>query len=169
MEILKYTIPALLVVLVVYILLYQLFKMERQARENRTEKNRSAAHHLYPLTAYERLTLLLERINPNNLLINSTAPDQTCLELQSELLATIRREFEHNTSQQIYVSELLWQEIDEARENLIQLINTCSAQCKADEPATKLANIIVEVFNTPEDTALNAALRMLKDEVKKLL
>ena len=169
MEILKYTIPALLVVLVVYILLYQLFKMERQARETELKKTALPLITSTRLRAYERLTLLLERINPNNLLINSTAPDQTCLELQSELLATIRREFDHNTSQQIYVSELLWQEIDEARENLIQLINTCSAQCKADEPATKLANIIVEVFNTPEDTALNAALRMLKDEVKKLL
>ncbi len=169
MEILKYTIPVLLVVLAVYVLLYQLFKSEREARESELKKTALPLITSTRLRAYERLALLLERMNPNNMLVNNTAPDQNCLELQANLLATIRREFEHNSSQQIYVSELLWEEINEARENLIQLINTCAAQCKTDDPAAKLAGIILEVFNTPEDTALDAALRLLKSEVKQLL
>lgn len=168
MEILKYTIPALLVVLVVYILLYHLFKMEREKRDTELKKANLPVVTPTRLRAYERLTLLLERMNPNNMLVNNTELNLTCLELQTNLLANIRREFEHNSSQQIYVSDLLWEEIDEARENLIQLINTCAAQCKAGEPAAKLATIVVEVFNTPDETALDTALRSLKAEVKEL-
>ena len=169
MEILKYSIPTLLVVMVAYILLYQFFKTEREKRDVELKKENMPVITSTRLRAYERLTLLLERMNPNNMLVNTTASYQTCLDLQANLLTTIRREFEHNYSQQIYVSELLWEEIVEARENLIQLINTCAAQCKADEPASKLATIIVEVFNIPDETALDAALRTLKAEVKELL
>ena len=169
MEILKYTLPALLVVLVVYILLYQLFRNEREKRESELKKASLPVVTSTRLRAYERLTLLLERMNPNNMLVNSTDLSQTCIEFQTSLLSTLRREFEHNSSQQIYVSQLLWEEIDDARDNLIQLINICAAQCRADEPASKLATIIVEVFNTPDETALDAALRLLKTEVKELL
>lgn len=169
MEILKYSIPTLLVVLVISILLYQLFKTEREKKDAELKKERIPLITSTRLRAYERLTLLLERMNPNNLLVNNSGNVETCLELQANLLATVRREFEHNSSQQIYVSEMLWDEINDARENLIQLINTCAKQCKADESATKLATIIVEVFNTPDETALDAALRSLKAEVKELL
>lgn len=169
MEILKYTIPAFVVLIVVLPLIYQLLKAEREKRETEIKKAGLPVITTTRLRAYERLTLLLERMNPNNMLVNNTEPNQTCLELQTNLLTNIRREFEHNSSQQIYVSEILWEEIDDARENLIQLINTSAAQCKADEPASKLATIIVEVFNTQEETALNAALRTLKKEVKELL
>ena len=169
MEILKYFIPTLLVVLVAYVLLYQFFKTERKKREVELKKENAPTITSTRLRAYERLTLLLERMNPNNMIVNNSGSYQTCLELQANLLSTIRREFEHNSSQQIYVSELLWEEIVDARENLIQLINTCAAQCKADESASKLATIIVEVFNIPDETALDAALHTLKAEVKELL
>ncbi len=168
MEILKYTLPALLVVLISYILLHYLFKNERERRELEYRKANLGVITPTRLRAYERLALLLERINPNSFLIKITEAEQNCMELQSSILKMIRSEFEHNSSQQIYVSEFLWGEIDDARENLIQLINTCASQCEATEPATKLASIILEVYNTPDETALSVALRDLKAEVKEL-
>ncbi len=168
MEILKYTLPALIVVIVVYVLLYQLFRMEREKRDTELRKANLPIITPTRLRAYERLTLLLERVNPNNMLIQKTEINENCLQLQTKLLNDIRREFEHNTSQQIYVSAALWEEIDNARDNLLQLVNTCAIQCNADEPAAKLATIIIEVYNTPDETALSAALQSLKSEVKDL-
>jgi hypothetical protein len=168
LEILKYTIPALLVILVVYLMLHLLFKSEREKRENELKKANLPVVTPTRLRAYERLTLLLERMNPNNLLVQKANLNQTCFELQTSILDTIHREFEHNISQQIYVSDELWDQIDDARENLIQLINTCAVQCKPDEPASKLATMIVEIYNTPDETALSVALDTLKKEVKEL-
>ena len=90
------------------------------------------------------------------------------LELHGTLLMEIRREYEHNLSQQIYVSTELWESITNAYENLIQLINTCAAQCPAEESASKLATMIITVYESAEETALDAARQALKDEVKEI-
>ncbi len=152
----------------VILLLYFVGKMILQYRNSDTGHGDTKVVTSTRLRAYERLTLLLERINPNSLLVNHTEAGMSCIALQSKLLNEVRREFEHNASQQIYVSELLWEELSEARESLTQLINSCAAQCKPDEPAQKLASMILEIYNTPEETAISAALRHLKEEVKEL-
>lgn len=168
MELIKYIIPALLVLLAAYFLLHRFFKNEAERRNLELKKTNLQLVTPARLRAYERLALLLERINPNNMLVNKIEESAGCIEFQTSVLSDIRREFDHNLSQQIYVSEGLWEDIEDARENLIQLINAASSQCKADEPAAKLAGIIIEAYNMAEDTALDAAMRTLKSEVKQL-
>ncbi len=168
MELLKYIIPALLVLIVTYLLLHRFFKNENERRSLELKKANLQIVTPTRLRAYERLTLLLERINPNNMLVNKIENTVDYLDFQATILSDIRREFEHNASQQIYVSESLWEDIEEARENLVQLVNAAASQCKLGDPATKLAAIVIEVYNTPEETALDAALRALKDEAKQL-
>lgn len=168
MELLIYTIPALIVLLVAYFFLSRFFKNESERRELELKKVNLQVVTPTRLRAYERLTLLLERINPNNMLVNKIESSGNCIEFQAVILSEIRREFEHNASQQVYVSEELWDEITDARDNLIQLVNAAASQCKPDEPAAKLAGIIIEVYNTPDETALDAALHTLKEEIKLL-
>ena len=168
MELLKYTIPAILVLILVYFLMHRFFKNEAKRRNLELKKSNLQIVTPTRMRAYERLALLLERINPNNMLVNKIDESMNCIQFQTSVLSDIRREFVHNISQQIYVSEELWEQIEDARENLIQLINAAATQCKADEPATKLASIIIEAYNMPEDTALNAAMRALKEEVNEL-
>lgn len=168
MELLKYTIPAILVLVMVYFLMHRFLKNESERRNLELKKSNLQIVTPTRMRAYERLALLLERINPNNMLVNKIEKSTTCIELQTSILTDIRREFEHNVSQQIYVSEVLWEQIEDARENLTQLINAASTQCKANEPATKLAAIIIDAHNSLEDTALAAAMRSLKSEVKEL-
>lgn len=168
METIKYIIPVLLTALVVYLPLYRFFRNEAERRACELTKQRLQVVTPTRLRAYERLTLLLERINPNNLLVRKITTSNNCLQLQTEALDDIRREFEHNVSQQIYVSDSVWEAIENARENLVQLIHVAAAQCTPDAPAAQLANIIIETYNTPEETALSAALETLKDEVRRL-
>ncbi|MEL7160612.1 MAG: hypothetical protein AAFN92_07625 [Bacteroidota bacterium] len=75
------------------------------------------------LQACERLTLMLERINVPNLLLRLSAPaGSSAKEYTATLLLTIREEFEYNVTQQIYVSDALWQVLLQARDNVSQLI-----------------------------------------------
>ena len=90
-------------------------------------------------------------------------------ELQNVLLNDIRKEFEHNFSQQIYVSSELWESIKTAHENIVQLINLCCAQCQAEDTAVKLATIIIQVYDSKDETAIDAAKEELKNEVSKML
>ena len=75
------------------------------------------------LQACERFTLMLERISvPNLLLRMPTGGDETAREYTARLLLGIREEVEYNVTQQIYVSDALWQIITQARDNVSQLI-----------------------------------------------
>ena len=168
-EILKYTLPAVLVIVVTYLLLHQLFKNDTERRQFELKKINLSTITPVRLKAYERLMLLIERINPNRFLINKVEADMNSLDLHGALLRDMRREFEHNISQQIYVSNELWEIITNAYENLIQLINTCAAQCPAEEPASKLATMIITVYESADETALDVARQALKDEVKEIL
>ncbi len=165
----QYIFWGLLIAGGIAVIVYQFLKMKKQNQKLSGKKQFSPETLPNRLRAYERLAILLERLNPNNFLVQKIEPNQTCLEFQARILNDIRREFEHNASQQIYVSEILWEEIDDAREDIVQLINISAAQCKPDDPAEILAKLIIQAFNTPHDTAVFSAMRSLKAEVKELL
>ncbi|MBR1630619.1 MAG: hypothetical protein IJ680_02060, partial [Paludibacteraceae bacterium] len=149
--------------------------MARQMRgedERRTfELKKSALQTISPirLRGYERLALLLERTKPEAMLMQMPLPTMTCLQLQQQMLTSVRQEFEHNASQQIYVSTPTWYLIVAAREGLLGLINTCAAYVKPDDPAIKLAEVLIQTYNGNGETATDKAMQALKDEVKLIL
>jgi hypothetical protein len=57
------------------------------------------------LQAYERMTLFMERINPSQLMVR-IVPSET--KRLSKFCNSTDRAFEHNLSQQIYISEKCW-------------------------------------------------------------
>jgi hypothetical protein len=92
LEILKYTLPSLIVFLTVYYVLKKYFENEDKKRYHLTLlKNQDIITPLR-LQAYERIILYLERISPDSLIIRVNKPGYTCQELQVELLNTIRIE-----------------------------------------------------------------------------
>ena len=95
----------LLVVVGVYLLLDRLLRNDERRRAG--EVRRQAVKEVVPvrLRAYERLALFLERTKPDTLLPEVVQPGMTCLQLHAKLLETIRREYGHNVSQQLYVGD----------------------------------------------------------------
>ena len=162
-EILKFSIPALLVLLTAYLLLDKMLRNEDKLRKFELTKTNSATLTPIRLRAYERLILVLERTLPANLIVNTIKPEMTNLELHTHLLATIRQEFSHNISQQIYVSDDLWVYIRSAQESLLKLINTCSAQCNPSNPGAELAEMIIQIFSSSERTPSELAIDKLKN------
>nr|NLA24418.1 hypothetical protein [Bacteroidales bacterium] len=101
-EILKISIPALLLMITIIVVLKQIHKKEIDIKKiEQISRNQKLITPLR-LQSYERLILFLERIGPNHLIIRVQQPNMSALELQKSMLANIRTEYEHNLSQQLY-------------------------------------------------------------------
>jgi hypothetical protein len=165
-EILKILIPSVLVFLTAYFLIDKFLKNEQNQRNYELRKNSLSVITPIRLRAYERLILVLERTTPSTLILSVAKPKISNYELQNELLATIRQEFGHNLSQQIYVSNEVWNYIRTAQESLIKLVNTCSINCNPTDSASILAEMIIKVYNDSENTPTEIAIEKLKSEVR---
>ena len=167
MEILKYILPALVVLLTAYLLIDKLLRSEDKRRNYELSKLASSTVIPIRLRAYERLILVLERTSPSNLIVNVAKPGMTNIELHTQLLATIRQEFSHNFSQQIYVSDDVWNAMRAAQESLLRLVNSTAADCIPNDSASILAELIIQVYNSSENTPSELAMAKLKMEVRK--
>ncbi len=168
MEILKIILPALLVLLTAYLLIDKLLRNEEKRRNFELRKKNNATLTPIRLRAYERLILVLERTTPSNLILSVAKPQMTNLELHTQLLASIREEFSHNMSQQIYVSDEIWNYMRSAQESLLRLVNSCASECKSAESASVLAEKIIQVYRMSEQSPSELAMEKLKKEVRLL-
>src|SRR6185503_18503640 len=75
------------------------------------------------LQAYERLVMFIERISPRQMIPRIYDPSMTVQDLQQALVITIRSEFEHNLSQQIYVSQNVWETVKNVKEQEINMVH----------------------------------------------
>lgn len=162
-EIIKVTLPALTVIWAVYIVLQK--QNEQRKNESVPQKEDKKIILSIRLKAYERLTLFMERISPEKLVQRQLKKGMTCGQLQMDLLRTIRNEYEHNLTQQLYISNEAWQTILLAKESIIQLINTSMTAVKAETPAFELSRIIIETYNSADTTPTEVAIGQLKKEV----
>ncbi|MDO6759333.1 hypothetical protein Q4566_03905 [Tamlana sp. 2_MG-2023] len=118
------------------------------------------------LQAYERMALFLERISPSNLLVRTTPITTSKEDYESLLIKSIEQEFEHNLSQQIYISDKCWNIISTAKNATIQLIRKANMSEKVDS-ANKLREVILtEMMERPSPS--DAALSFIKSEVSDL-
>ncbi|GAB1415143.1 hypothetical protein MASR2M117_05490 [Paludibacter sp.] len=140
---------------------------EKKRKIELLQKNNAT---LLPLQirAYERLMLLLERTNPSNLVLNVLKSGMNCINFQSQLIDNIRKEFEHNYAQQIYVSNELWSAIINTQENLIKLVNTVSAHFSPEDSAIKLAENIIKIYAETDNNPTQTATVILKTEIRSL-
>jgi hypothetical protein len=168
-DILKVTIPALLVFLTAWILLRNMIKNEEEKR--RQEIVLQGARTVVPikLQAYERIVLFLERISMESLLVRVSSPDMTAAQLHSALLSTIRNEFEHNLSQQIYMSPQAWEVVKNARSNTIKTINGEAEKLPAGSTGMDLSRKLLERVMDLEKEPTRVAIDFIKGEVGRMI
>lgn len=104
------------------------------------------------LTAYERLVLFIERSYPPNLVEQHYNKELSTTELQTLFIRQITEEFQHNISQQVYVSTQVWEHLREYKERTIMYINLLADSNKQQDCKTFATNII-EFFNEKEQRA----------------
>jgi hypothetical protein len=121
LDILKYTIPALIVFLTVYYLFKGFLQQQYQMEALKVRQNQSRDILPIKLQAYERLMMFCERISIDQLVYRLIHPDMGPQEVRNACLVAIQQEYEHNLSQQVYVSGNLWKIIDLAK-NQMQVV-----------------------------------------------
>jgi len=165
-EILKISLPALLVLITAYLLISKMLRNEDNRRKHELVKTNSATLTPIRLRAYERLSLVLERTTPNALILSVAKPGMLSMELHTLLLSIVRNEFSHNHSQQIYVSDELWRYMKAAQESLLRLINTSASKVNPNASATELAELIINMYKLSENPPSEIAMNRLKEEVR---
>lgn len=168
-EVLKYTLPSLIVLFGTWLVMYKIFKNESLKRMWELKKTTQKEITSVRLRAYERLALVLERTQPEHMLLDMTNLNQmTVMQMQQHLLRTIRMEFDHNMSQQIYVSEELWDRIIRARDEMGAFVNTIAIQLPEGSSSLDYAKALTSAYALNGDTPSALALAALKEEVKEL-
>jgi hypothetical protein len=165
-DLLKITIPALIVAISSYFIIK---KLSDSANESKKLRGKSIARKdimMLRLQAYERLILLMERITPDNLIMRIDPTGMNANEYHLELLSNIRAEFDHNISQQLYVSDLVWQEISSAKEEVTRLINFAFQQLD-DLTLLSINKKIIDVYIKSELPTLKA-ITSIKAEARQL-
>lgn len=168
-EILKYCIPALCVLLATWLVMRQFYKAEADKRL--WELKRLSQKEISPLRlrAYERLALLLERTTPEHMLLELNLGEMTVLQVQQHLIRTIRMEYEHNVSQQVYVTAEVWAMIQNAKVQTVAFVNSMVQQLPPESTALDYAKVMITAYSSNGDTPNELALQALKKEAQTLL
>ncbi len=166
MDLFLTAIPSLITGLIAYYFFKEHTKNEDGRRRFLLHKDLQASSLPLRLQAYERVAIFLERITPSKLLIRVSPLSSNKEDYESLLLASIEQEFEHNLSQQIYISDDCWKITTAAKNATIQLIRKASLLEKTDT-ANKLREVVLtEMMEklAPSD----AALSFIKKEVSEM-
>lgn len=117
------------------------------------------------LLAYERIILFIERMKPDSLIPRTLTPSLSGKEYQLSLINEIRREFEYNLSQQLYLSENAWTVTVNYKDSIITLINSASADCSPSDTAAVLARKILEQYIS-SDIKTDRTLQIIKSDLQ---
>ena len=144
-------------------------QQKTQMLQMRIDEHREAVKLVTPirLQAYERMALYLERISPDSLVLRCYQPGMDTKLLQGVMTKTIRDEWEHNLSQQVYISSEAWRLIRQAKDEMMGAINSAAITIPEDADPTRLASAI---FATVAEGQLPTAtaLEFLKQEMRDL-
>lgn len=163
----KILIPASVVLYAAYLMVRSFAQKEIELK--RLEVRGKAIETVLPnrLHAYERMTLFLERMSPQNLLVRLNSGAMPAREFHQQLLAEVRNEYNHNVSQQVYISEDVWEQIKSAKEDLIVTINDAANEMSGEATSLDLAKKIFEKSLVKQTDPLSHALSELKKEIQR--
>jgi hypothetical protein len=165
-EILKYLIPQIGIIVLVYLFLENWLKRDNlyQIRKRKDEFNQLILPN--QIHAFERMVLFLERISPNNIVPRLNQQDLTAKEFQYIMTKDIADEFDHNLSQQLYIPNKTWGMIILAKDQMIQSIihatGTLPDSAKAKDLAIKLLS---DVVMNDKNVGTSAVIEQLKKDL----
>ena len=121
------------------------------------------------LQAYERLAVFAERSGLKNLISRAASFGESAAGLHAQLIETLKAEFEYNVSQQIYVSQEIWDAVTKLKDQNIYIVNQLGGSLPPQATALDLSKRILE-YSLGNNSELNLiVLDAIQHEAKKLL
>jgi len=149
-------------------LLSYLFYLQRKSKtEEKQSKNGS---NTLQLQAYERLTLLVDRITISNLISRTSHEGLSARDMQLRLTKGIRDEFDYNITQQIYVTPETWNAVKNLKEKNLLIINQITSALPSDASGLDLNRALLEyIMSDGKANLVELVSAALSYEAKKLL
>lgn len=169
LEILKYTVPSGIVFATAYFMLKKFLEEQREVMMLQSKADNRSEMIPTRLQAYERLILFLERIEPNQMIPRVHRPAISAAVFKRELQKTIREEFEHNLTQQIYVSSDAWKQLLESRNAVNHLIELAGQNVGDNATGVQFSNSLFEILSKAGVSPTAGAIEVLKAEARQLL
>ena len=168
-ELLKIFLPALLVMLTAWIVIRSMLRDDQERRRQdlllQTVKTITPVR----LQAYERVVLFLERITPESLIMRTARADMTAQQMQSALVTAARSEYEHNLSQQIYMTNEAWEMVKNARGTVVRLINSVASQLPPNATGEELSRMLLEEVMEMDTEPTKTAIAYIKAELARIM
>jgi hypothetical protein len=169
-DLLKIILPATVVFLAVFFLFQKFFKNEQERRDHDIKKSILSLTTPQKIQAYERIVIFLERINPSSLVVRVNKHGYTARQLHQDLIQSVKSEYEHNLSQQIFVSHNTWELVKTSKEELIKLINIAATKVPGEAPSNELAMMILNIVaGLDKKMPSEMAIEYTKKEIAKVL
>lgn len=164
LEITKYLAPLIVLLVAVLLILKHFSDKEKYKQKFETIQANNKLITPIRLQAYERIILLLERIKPDAMALRLQKSNLTAIQMQILMLGTVRKEFNHNLSQQLYITNETWQAIVNAKEQISRLINLTGTKMGKDSGSNEFTRALIETYNDFEKKPVENSLIILKQE-----
>lgn len=167
-DLLKYTLAGLFVFFTAYFVLKSHFDTYYNLKA--LDYKIMVAKDMLPLKlqAYERMTLFVERINPSNLMLRLHQPGMSAKEMQSLVLAEVKAEFQHNISQQLYISTDAWNIVKRVKDDTVGLINHAIGKLPLEASAIDLSKAVFVKLDELDENPYELALLVMKNDLQDL-
>lgn len=113
--------------------------------------------HQLKFTAYERLILFVHRLTPYQVMLRNHNESLSIQQYKQALINDIENEFQHNFTQQLYVSDIAWSTVKRLKEDTINLFQntakTLPAEAKIDDYVNLILKHVAELENNPYEAA----------------
>jgi hypothetical protein len=168
LDILKYTVSGLGVVWIAFYLIKPY--LDKSERIQLLEFKKSIGNHTLPLRlqAYERIILFMERINPENLLIRLNATGYSAAELQSIIISEVRSEYQHNITQQIYVTSRAWGIAKRVKEDTLNLVTGAFKSLPENSTGLELSRVILVTLSQLENNPYEIGAELIRKDLEDL-
>jgi len=168
LDILKYTMSGLGVVWIAFYLIKPY--LDKSERIQLLEFKKSIANHTLPLRlqAYERIVLFIERINPENLLIRLNATGYSAAELQSIIITEVRSEYQHNITQQIYVTSRAWGVAKRVKDDTLNLVSGAIKSLPENATGLDLSRSILITLSQLENNPYEIGAELIRKDLEDL-
>ncbi len=166
---LAFTIPSIMLFGIAYFFIEGWLKSQREIENQKTIRELSKQTLPLKFQAFERLTLFLERIKIDQIIMRMRSHELNAFDMSNQILIAIQQEYEHNLSQQVYVSEQLWQIIYTAKEQNIIFVLNLQDKLPRDASGSEFLNTLGQAAEERKGDPLQTALKAIRIETQKFI
>ncbi|MBL4678534.1 MAG: hypothetical protein JKY70_20395 [Mucilaginibacter sp.] len=166
--ILKYTVAGIGIIYVAFYLFKPL--LDKSQNLQALEIRKAISNQTLPmrLQAYERVVLLIDRIDPSNMLIRLNGNAYSAVELYNIILNEVRTEYQHNVTQQIYVSAQAWAAVRRIKDDTINLVTNATQSLPPNATGLDLGKAVLNHLATLESNPYEIAIAIVRKDMDNI-